>query len=131
MSRSRANRRFNPVRAFRRLAVVLGVLALVGQVLLPLSRPQAAWLADGLFPPTCSVHGGDLAGDLADLGQCAQCPLCQLQGGDRPMVTAERPVVVAFVALPIAAPVPPLMVDGPAAVVARPPLPSRGPPATV
>lgn len=131
MSRSKGQSRFRPLRALRRLAVVLGVLSLVAQLLLPLSQSQAAWVEEGLFPPTCSVHGGDLAGDLADLGLCQQCPLCQAQFGDRLATLPDRVAMVLFVALPVAAPSPPLSTDGPAAVLALPPLPSRGPPPAV
>lgn len=113
--------------AFRRVGAWLGVLALVGQLLAPLSAAQAMpWVEQGLFPPTCSVHGADQ--NSADQTQCQQCPLCQMQAGLRvpvPVLAAAAPVSVpvGLVRFPI------LGRDVPAAPASQPPLPSRGPPA--
>lgn len=113
-----------------RLGVWLGVLALLAQVLAPVPQAQAAdWMAEGLFPPTCSVHvDGSDGSALPSQQACTQCPLCQLSLGDRlvPLPVVSAPAVVpvaAAIRLVPARPAPSL----PAA--AHPPLPSRGPPA--
>lgn len=110
----------------RRLGAGLGVLALVAQLLVPLNAVQAApWLADGLFPPTCSVHAE--AADPGDQDQCQQCPLCQGQASVRLSAPVLAAVVLRDRAAVIAPPV--LRRDDPAAPDTQPPLPSRGPPA--
>lgn len=110
----------------RRLGAGLGVLALALQLLVPLNAVQAApWLADGLFPPTCSVHAE--AADPGDPDQCQQCPLCQGQASVRFAAPVLAAVVLRDRAAVIALPV--LRRDDPAAPDTHPPLPSRGPPA--
>ena len=61
------------------------MLALLAQVLAPVPQAQAAdWMAEGLFPPTCSVHvDGSDGSALPSQQACTQCPLCQLSLGDR------------------------------------------------
>lgn len=111
-----------------RLGAGLGVLALVAQLLVPLNAAQAAqaapWLADGLFPPTCSVHADNNAS--ADQDQCQQCPLCQGQASVRLAAPVSAAMVLHNRAAVIAPPV--LRRDDPAAPDTQPPLPSRGPP---
>lgn len=109
-----------------RLGAGLGVLALVAQLLVPLNAVQAApWLADGLFPPTCSVHADNNAS--ADQDQCQQCPLCQGQASVRLSAPVSAAMVLRGRAAVIAMPV--LRRDDPATPATQPPLPSRGPPA--
>lgn len=110
----------------RRLGAGLGVLALMAQLLMPLNAVQAApWQADGLFPPTCSVHADTDAS--ADQDQCQQCPLCQGQASLRFSGPVLAPVVGRAPLLSTALPV--LRHNDPAAPATQPPLPSRGPPA--
>lgn len=126
-------RRFASFAGFRtmtallcRLGAGLGVLALVVQLLVPLNAVQAApWLADGLFPPTCSVHADSDAS--ADQDQCQQCPLCQGQTSLRLPGPLLAPVAARAPMLSAALPV--LRRDDPATPATQPPLPSRGPPA--
>lgn len=111
-----------------RLGAWLGVLALVAQLLLPLSQPQVAWAEEGLFPPTCSIHlGDDGSTGVPGNWDCAQCPLCQMHVADRVVPVVDRSVEAAFASFQ-----PVVFHDyGPTApprAVARPPLPSRGPP---
>lgn len=114
-----------------RLGVWLGVAALVLQMLVPLSAPQAAWVEDGLFPPTCSVHPGDAAPNTADLGDCGQCPLCQLPAGDRLLPSALRVAAVVYDSGAVMAPLAERADVAPRDGPASPPLPSRGPPSAV
>lgn len=109
-----------------RLRGWLGVAALLLQVLLPLSAPQPAWVEQGLFPPTCSVHHAeaDVGAVPANPSDCRQCPLCQASAGDR-LVPAPRQVAavaydgIAYGDLPLSLP------HGTAASASPP---SRGPP---
>jgi hypothetical protein len=114
-----------------RLGVWLGVAALVLQLLVPLSAPQAAWVEDGLFPPTCSVHPGDAATGATDLADCAQCPLCQLPAGDRLLPSVQRVAAVIYDAPASAVPQAERADLAPRDGPASPPLPSRGPPSAV
>lgn len=115
--------------ASRRLAVWLGVLALLLQVLVPLAQPQAAWLEQGLFPPTCSIHHDNGTTDQSDIPDCGACALCHAQPADRLGVLPERVVSPAFDGVVVAVTVPPAQTAFPDGASARPPLPSRGPPA--
>ncbi|MGE5476742.1 MAG: DUF2946 family protein [Bacteroidales bacterium] len=114
----------------RRLAAWLGAIALVLQMLVPLAQPQAAWVQDGLFPPTCSAHhdfGAD-AGDRSDDGACQKCTLCRGLSGDRIGMVPDRAVPVVFAAAVMPAVIVPVEAAAPDGVRSRPPLPSRGPP---
>ncbi|MEW5726401.1 MAG: DUF2946 family protein [Pseudomonadota bacterium] len=109
----------------RRWAVLLGVLALVAQILLPLSQAQAAWTEDGLFPPTCSVHLAD-AGDPDQGGDApGHCPLCQITAP----VALEPPAWTFPAAWPAPEVVPlAAVIDVPAQGACFPASPPRGPP---
>ncbi|CAA7622765.1 DUF2946 family protein [Magnetospirillum sp. UT-4] len=114
-------------RTGRRWAALLGVLALVVQILLPLSQPRAAWVEEGLFPPTCSVHLADAAGTDADADGVApgHCPLCQLAAA----VAIEPSILVLPFAWPAGVAVPDMAADDRPVRAAFPPSsPPRGPP---
>ncbi|MGE5518027.1 MAG: hypothetical protein ACM31D_19660 [Bacteroidota bacterium] len=115
--------------ASRRLGVWLGVLALLLQVLVPLARPQAAWAEQGLFPPTCSIHRDQGAAAPSDIPDCGACALCHAQPGDRMGALPERVVSLAFDRVAVTMVLPPAPAALPDGAQARPPLPSRGPPA--
>ncbi|HLO79017.1 MAG TPA: hypothetical protein VK196_21385 [Magnetospirillum sp.] len=114
--------------ALRRLAAWLAVVGVVAQLLVPLSQPQAAWVEQGLFPPTCSAHGDQAPAAVPDGAECRQCPLCQLPDGARLLVQPVRQVSPAFPGRVQASSWP--EAPGPFApqTGAHPPLPSRGPP---
>lgn len=112
--------------AIGRFGAWLGVLALVVQLLAPLSAVRAEpWMEEGLFPPTCSVHQADQG--AADQDLCRQCPLCQAQVGVRLPTPLSPPTVVRVAVATVSFPI--LRQDAPAAPATQPPLPSRGPPA--
>lgn len=103
-------------------------MALVAQLLTPLSQPRAEWAEQGLFPPTCSIHlNADGTTDLPGAMDCTQCPLCQLHVAARPLPELERTVEPAFAA-PQAVVFPEDDRTLPHVVATQPPLPSRGPP---
>ncbi|MGE5514972.1 MAG: hypothetical protein ACM31D_04035 [Bacteroidota bacterium] len=115
-------------RVLTRLGAWLGVAALLLQLLAPLSAPQAAWVEEGLFPPTCSAHGVTDAANTAVPSDCSQCPLCQISAGERLVPASRLEASVAY-----EAPVRLIRLAGsptsiPDAAAIRPPLPSRGPP---
>lgn len=79
-----------------RLAAWLGVLAVLAQMLMPLSQPQAAeWTADGLFPPTCSAHDSDAAPADETAKTSGHCQFCPVHSADR-LLLPERAAVAAF-----------------------------------
>ena len=63
----------------RRWAALVAVFTLVVQILMPLSQSRAAWVEEGLFPPTCAFHAVDDEGTTDQTGTAPDhCPLCQL-----------------------------------------------------
>jgi hypothetical protein len=117
----------------RRLAAWLGAIALVLQLLVPLTQPQAAWVQDGLFPPTCSAHhdAGSAADDQTGGDACQQCTLCRGNAGDRVGLFPDRAIPVVFAAPVTLAVILPVEAGVPDDRGSRPPLPSRGPPRAV
>lgn len=115
-------------RAPTRWGAWLGVAALLLQLLVPLSAPQAAWVEDGLFPPTCSAHAAADAANPATPSDCSQCPLCQMSTGERLLPALRLGASVAYEPLVRSARSTNPLTAIPGAAVVRPPLPSRGPP---
>ncbi len=112
--------------ARRRWTALLGVLAFVLQILLPLSQPRADWVEEGQFPPVCSVFV-DLDGDhLPDDTGNGHCLLCQLAATPSAVAPEGWSVPVAW---PTAvASFSPAVDRAPAGARFPPASPPRGPP---